>query len=120
MKKGQKTVASAHQQKAEDPLKKRSADIAPIQFETEEQKLIRELQVHQIVMEMQTEELILAKEQTSLVADRYVKLYDLAPTSYFTLSGKGEIIELNLCGAQMLGKERSLLLSRLFCDFVKD
>jgi hypothetical protein len=49
-------------------------------------KLIHELEVHQIELEMQNEELLLAKEQ----AEQAIKLYDYAPSGYFTLSQDGK------------------------------
>jgi PAS domain S-box-containing protein len=47
-------------------------------------------------------------------------LYDFAPSGYFTLSKKGGIIELNLSGAKMLGKDRQHLKSSLFGFFVSE
>ena len=76
--------------------------------------------MHQIELEMQNEELILAKEQAAIASGQYVELYDFAPSGYFTLTPKGEIIQLNLAGAAMLGKTRSQLKNRLFQLFVSD
>ena len=79
-------------------------------------KLIHELKVHQIELEMQNEELILARNS----ANNAIKLYDLAPSGYFTLSAEGDILNLNLCGSQMLGKDRSRLISSRFGFFVSE
>ena len=50
-------------------------------------KLTHELEVHQIELEMQNEELIMAKEQIAKAAtDKYAELYDFSPSGYFTLS----------------------------------
>ena len=71
-------------------------------------KLIHELEVHQIELELQNEELIQAKETAEkLATEKYIELYDFAPSGYFTLTNDGKIIDLNLSGAKMLGKERS-------------
>jgi hypothetical protein len=83
-------------------------------------KLIHELQVHQIELEMQNEKLRLAKEQTNIAAEKFTELYDLAPSGFFTLSATGEIVELNHCGSQMLGKESIHLLNSRFGFFVSD
>lgn len=53
--------------------------------EPEALKLIHELQVHQIELEMQNEELRFAKLEAEVVSQKYAELYDLAPTGYFTL-----------------------------------
>jgi PAS domain S-box-containing protein len=54
------------------------------------------------------------------VKDKYIRLYDFAPSGYFTLSVKGEIIELNISGARMLGKDRQHLKNNLFGFFVSE
>ena len=84
-------------------------------------KLVHELEVHQIELEMQNDELQINKKRAAQLADdRYAKLYDLAPTGYLTLSKEGEILELNLCGARMLGKERLHLIKSRFGFFVSE
>ena len=45
-------------------------------------------------------------------------LYDFAPVGYFTLDGKGVIVEANLTGADLLGFERNLLLKTPFSLYV--
>ncbi|MEI6678372.1 MAG: PAS domain S-box protein [Mariniphaga sp.] len=84
-------------------------------------KLLHELEVHHIELNMQNEELTRAinqaricKEKAELNAKKYAELYDFAPSGYFTLSKEGRIVEMNLAGAKMLSKERSLLKNRLF------
>jgi len=69
---------------------------------------------------MQNEELVLAKEQAEIATEKYTELYDFAPSGYFTLSKEGEILELNLSGAKMMGKERSRLINNHFGFFVSD
>ncbi len=86
--------------------------------ETDKLKLIHELQVHQIELELQNEELRLAKERAEIATEKYIELYDFAPNGYFTLLKGGNIIKLNICGARMLGKERSRLINSLFGFFV--
>ena len=83
-------------------------------------KLIHELQVHQIELEIQNEELIEAKEITDDLAEKYIDLYNLAPLGYFTLTINGEINELNEFGSHMLGKESLLVENGLFGFYVID
>ena len=66
----------------------------------EMQRLIQELQIHQIELEIQNEELREAHAGLEVSAARYTNLYDFAPLSYFTLGLKGEIIQTNLAGAR--------------------
>ena len=84
------------------------------------QKLFYELEVHQIELEMQNKELLLAKEQSQKSAEKYIELYDFSPSGYFTLSHEGNILDLNLVGSQLLGKERINLINSRFGFFVVD
>jgi hypothetical protein len=101
-------------QKAEALLKMKPSKADSSLSAIESVKLIHELRVHQIELELQNKELILARSNFQELAERYTELYDLAPSGYFTLSMEGEVLNLNLCGAQMLGKERRLLTGSRF------
>jgi PAS domain S-box-containing protein len=81
-------------------------------------KLTHELEVHQIELETLNAELMQSKEQKEIAAKKYTELYDFAPSGYFTLSKEGKIIELNLSGAAILDRERSLLKHSSFDFFV--
>jgi len=105
------TKIQALRQKAEELLQKQSSQSIHDQSEADMLRLIHELQVHQIELELQNEELILAKEQAVAATERYTEIYDFAPSGYFNLSQKGTITELNLSAAKMLGKERSLIVN---------
>ena len=70
-------------------------------------RLLHELQVHQIELEMQQEELLAAYDEADTLRERYADIYDFAPTGYFTLDAQGTILDLNLAGAILLGIKRS-------------
>lgn len=104
---------------AEERLKKaegRSADPAK---DACEEGLIHELQVHHIELEMQNEELRRAKLETEEALAKYSDLYEFAPIGLFTLNAVGQILEVNLTGASLLGLERRLLLSKRFEQFIE-
>jgi len=88
--------------------------------ETETQRLLHELQVHQLELEMQNVELRRAQEELELSRDKHTELYDFAPVGYFCLDTTGLILEVNLQGAQLLGAERRRLVNRSFHDFIAD
>ena len=77
-------------------------------------KLLNETEVYQIELKMQNEELKLALHDTATAT----ALYDLAPVGYFTIDRNGTICQLNLGGANMLGKERLSLVNSNFKQFV--
>jgi PAS domain S-box-containing protein len=82
------------------------------------EKILHELQVHQIELEMQNEELKRTQVALEESRDKYLDLYDFAPVGYFTLTRKGEIAEANLAGAAMLGLGRPKLAHRGLGRFV--
>jgi len=103
--------------RAENSLRKRFVDLAKAPVE-DARKLIHELRVHQIELEMQNEELRKAQVELAESRDRYFALYDFAPVGYFTLDQNGLIVETNLAGADMLGFERASLIKKGFSRFV--
>ncbi|MDO8717480.1 MAG: PAS domain S-box protein [Polaromonas sp.] len=82
------------------------------------ERLLHELQVYQIELEMQNEALREAQEEAELALERYVELYDHAPVGYLTLSRTGIIDRANLAAAGLLGLERGKLIRRNFEFFV--
>ena len=66
-------------------------------------RLVHELQVHQIELEMHNEELRQAYDEADALIERYADIYDFAPISYFTLDRHGVIVDMNLAGSILLG-----------------
>jgi PAS domain S-box-containing protein len=100
--------------KAEKKLSSEHSRYTASVSEADTVKLIHELEVHHIELQMQNEELKAEIER----ADTATALYDFAPAGYFTLNYLGVICELNLTGARMLGIERSGLVNRNFVQFI--
>jgi PAS domain-containing protein len=109
-----KSEAASLREKAEALLSINSLEDGSSYQEADSLKLIHELQVHQLELEMQNEELIKAKDQADAARIKATTLYDFAPSAYFTLDKDGVIIELNLSGAKLVGKEREYLQSKRF------
>jgi len=82
------------------------------------QRLLHELQVHQIELEMQNAELRQARDELEVALENYTDLYDFAPSGYFTLAATGAILQANLTGATLVGIERSRLLGQSFRGLV--
>lgn len=82
------------------------------------ERLIHELQVHQVELEMQNEELKRVQLALEESRDKYLDLYDFAPIGYLTFTGKGIVTEANLAGAALLGVERKKLLNRGLGRFI--
>jgi len=86
--------------------------------EADLQRLLHELQVHQIELEMQNEELQSAHSQLEALLTDYTVLYDFAPIGYLTLDRVGTIRRLNLAAASLLGIERSKGVNRPCARFL--
>ena len=106
--------------KAETELKSKQVKTGVPEMETDIKRLLHELQVHQIELEMQNEELREANEATELALKRFTMLYDLAPMGYYTLDQNANICELNFTGAEILGERRFSLINNNFALFVAD
>lgn len=105
--------------KAEEQLKLKQITVDS-EVDHNVKKLLHELQVHQIELEMQNEELREAYATAEIALQKYTMLYDLAPMGYFTLEQNGNITELNFTGAEMLGDRRFSLINSNFKLFVSD
>ncbi|MDY0292421.1 MAG: sensor domain-containing diguanylate cyclase [Desulfuromonadaceae bacterium] len=98
-------------------LKQRDKGInSPTAAET--QRLLHELQVHQIELEMQNVELRQTRDALEKSLAKYTDLYDFAPIGYFTLARAATIQVVNFSGAALLGVEHTQLLGQYFRQFI--
>jgi len=117
-KKTQLKESSDLRSQAEAQLNQGRSDPITAEDVTDERRLLHELQVHQIELEMQNEELLRAKLEAEEALARYSDLYEFAPIGLFTIDTFGQILEVNLTGAALLGMERHFLLKKRFDQFV--
>jgi PAS domain S-box-containing protein len=86
---------------------------------TAERKLLDELHVHQVELEMQNQELIRAKAEAEHSRARYLDLFDFAPVAYFALTPpRGSIESLNLAAAELLGIDRGRAAGTLLVNYL--
>lgn len=111
--KPQLTPAELRRRAEKDSVTRRLKTPVP-RTEMDSQRLLHELEVHQIELEMQNAELRLARDEADLVKEKYADLYDFAPVGYFTILADGSIRMVNLAGAALVGMERSRLVGRSF------
>jgi PAS domain S-box-containing protein len=90
----------------------------PPRTEEETKRLVHELEVHQIELEMQNAELHQARDEMGTILEKYTDLYDFAPVGYFTLDRNGTILAANLTGAGLLGIDRTRLIGRRYEHFI--
>jgi len=75
-------------------------------------KLLHELQVHQVELDMQHEQLEQSRAEVAESLERYVERFDFAPVGYFTVELDGRIIEANQTGADLFEVDRADLPGR--------
>ena len=81
-------------------------------------KLVHELRVHQVELQMQNDELCRAQAELITTRERYFDLYNLAPVGYFIVSHDGRILETNLAGVTLLGLPRAALVKQPVTRFI--
>ncbi len=94
------------------------AEPIPSPSQVETARVLHDLRVHQIELELQNEELRRTQLQLEGARTRYFDLYDLAPVAYFTLSETGLIQEANFAAASLLKKPRGSLVQHPFTRFI--
>jgi PAS domain S-box-containing protein len=110
-------ATALQRRKAEESLEK-SAEFSTEEFQTlapeATRRLLHELRVHQIELEMQNEQLRQSEVELNAARERYFNLYDLAPVSYCVINQRGAICQANLTAASLFGMPRSVLLKQFF------
>lgn len=82
------------------------------------QRLLSELQVSQIELELQNDELRQVQASLSVEREKYADLYNFAPVAYFLFDKNDIILDLNLTATDLLGKERRYLINRPFTAYI--
>ncbi len=109
-------IAHELRQRAEDMIPKCKNSQLPEQAEAD--RLLYELQVHHIELEMQNEELQRTQLELSDSHSRYRSLYDHSPIGYLTIGQDRRVQDANLTAAKMLDVPREGLISQQFEHFI--
>jgi diguanylate cyclase (GGDEF)-like protein/PAS domain S-box-containing protein len=119
---GQLTDGANLRRQAEEKLSERKSAVAtPPATQSDTLRLMHELQVHQIELEMQNEELRRIQDELEASRAKYFDLYNLAPVGYMTIDTDGHVVDANLAVATLLGVERGRLLGEhVECLVVKE
>jgi PAS domain S-box-containing protein len=81
-------------------------------------KLLHELEVHQVELEVQNDELQRTLLNLNNTQNKYHSLYNLSPVGYLTIDESRLIFEVNLACAELLGYECKKLMKKRFSSFI--
>ena len=117
-KKNNKSDSKRLRRQAEKRLERNKQKESSPATPEELQRLVHELEVHQLELQMQNDELYQARSELEASLERYTNFYDYAPVGYFILEPSGAIQKANLTGAYLLGVQRNRLLTQPFSRFI--
>jgi PAS domain S-box-containing protein len=103
--------------RAELRLKELRSHSVVARTEADTKRVLHELEVHQIELEMQNAELQEARDKVETLLETYTDLYDFAPVGYYSVDEQSVILAVNLTGAALFGVERSRLVERRLLTF---
>jgi PAS domain S-box-containing protein len=84
-------------------------------------RMLHELQVHQIELEMQNDQLLAATREAEAQRAKFQTLYELAPIAILTVSVAGRILEFNARAMKLLGEtDRGQMLNRSLLNCVRN
>ncbi|MBN2279212.1 MAG: response regulator [Candidatus Marinimicrobia bacterium] len=104
--------------KALDLLAKNQQEPDDIFEEKDFKKLIHELKVHQIELEIQNENLIELNQELEQSRNHYFNLFNNAPVGYLMLSKSATIMEVNTTFTKLVGKPLNELRNSYFIDLI--
>lgn len=82
------------------------------------EKLMHELIVHKIELELHNEEMRATHASMAQMLDHYRDLYNYAPVGYLTISREGLITQANLTGCALLSIEPGKVINQPFASFI--
>jgi PAS domain S-box-containing protein len=82
------------------------------------QSYIEELKITEEELRIQNEEIRAITGELEVSKMKYFNLFDFAPVGYFVFNKDIVILEVNLAGAQMIGRERKYLINKPLIPFI--
>ncbi|HET9961539.1 MAG TPA: PAS domain-containing sensor histidine kinase [Nitrospiraceae bacterium] len=112
------TEVALLRQKAERFLRATGGGQSDTSEEIDPRRLVHELQVYQVELEMQLDETRKVQQDLEHSRDRYTELYESIPAGYFTLDRIGTILNVNPAAAAMLKSWATDLVGKRLLLFI--
>jgi PAS domain S-box-containing protein len=103
--------------RAEDAMRVTRGELTTFP-EQDVQRIVHELQVHQIELEMQNEALRVAQQDLERSHEEFQELFDCAPVGYVLLNAVGQVTRANTAVMKLLNVQSSSLIGQHFYIFV--
>jgi signal transduction histidine kinase len=113
------SLASDLRLRAEKQVEAMFSTVRSPPTEAELQRLVHELEVHQVELELQNAELHRTRTALETTLEQYTDLYDFAPVGYLRLDRAGTILAANLTAAALLEVDCARLTGRHFEIFIR-
>lgn len=81
-------------------------------------EIIKELQLHEIELEIQNQELGRIRSDLEISRQKYFHLYEYAPIGYCTIDSHGNVIEINNTALLLFNTTRKHILLTPFIDYI--
>ncbi len=101
-----------------EKLLEHSAEETTFQEAIDAVRIIHDLNVYQVELEMQNDELLRTQERLEVMHARYLELFESAPAGLLDLDESGRIVNLNLTVSTLLGHERRTMKGRLLTHYL--
>jgi PAS domain-containing protein len=109
--------AKALRKEAERRYRQKLTDLSHLD-QSDHAKLMQELQIHQIELEMQNEELRDSQLQLEAIHQQYLDLYNDAPVGYASLDDSGMVLRCNRTLIELLGTEDQIMQGHALVEFM--
>jgi len=106
-------------EKAENILRDKYAEFNHEEYKDNISKLLEELSIYQIELELQNEELRNAQIIAEHEKQRFVDLFQNAPVGYFQLDINGKILDFNRKASELFATPSHILKQRPFIAFIE-
>jgi PAS domain S-box-containing protein len=104
-------------ERAEVAVRLTRDDVAHCSHE-EIQRLVHELQVHQVELEMQNELLLESRREVDLSQEQYQELFESAPAGYVMLDKSGRVLRANIAALTMLRVSQASMAGHRLLELV--